>query len=87
MSHWSKWTTALEPEMATPPPWKQNQKLLGNYLQEGTEGSFLEIAKYQNLLDRPAAKTKVRKLPGNYLQQGAESSFQEVVQYRNLQKT
>ena len=68
MSHWSKWTTVFEAMIKTPPPWNQNQKLLGNCLQEGAEGSFLEVATYQNLHSRSVAKTQVRKLLGNYLQ-------------------
>ena len=59
-------------------------RLLGNYLQQGAEGSFQEVAKYQNLL-RPVTKIKVKKLLGNYLQEGAEGSFQEMTKYQNLQ--
>ena len=63
----------------------QVRKLLGNYFQEGPEGSFQEMAIYQNLLGPSVAKTQVRKLPGNDLQQGAEGSFQEEAKYQNLQ--
>ena len=33
MLHWSKWTLVVEPVMKTPPPYKEKQKFLGNYLQ------------------------------------------------------
>ena len=58
----------------------QAKKLLGNYLQEGAEGSFQEISKYQNL-PNAVAKCKVRKVLGNYLQEGPEGSFREMTKY------
>ena len=55
-----------------------SMRLLGNYLQQGPEGSFPEMAKYQNL-HFPVANFQIRKLPGNDLQESPEGSFREVV--------